>query len=123
MKNLNDEVKPVILKDSIIPEKFIITRTKDSSIYDNKYFLVFSTTDKESGIDHYQVCEFFSCVAGESPFLLQNQTPFYFVAVNAYDMNGNFISSTLTSIWLILLIVLLLPIIGILAFIFYRKIR
>ena len=105
-KNLNNTV--VALNDKVPPEKFNITRTKDESIFNNNYFIVFSTVDKESGVDHYQVCEFFNCITAESPFLLKDQTPFYYIRVKAYDLNGNYISSTIVSMWLILLIILLI---------------
>ncbi|OGI71005.1 hypothetical protein A3B84_02400 [Candidatus Nomurabacteria bacterium RIFCSPHIGHO2_02_FULL_35_13] len=111
----------LISGDKIFPEKFNIMRSQDSSLFDNKYFIAFSTTDKNSGIDHYQVCELFKCVKAESPFLLKNQTPFYHVKVNAYDMNGNFTSSTLISPWLILLTASLLSVIFIFGFYFYRR--
>jgi hypothetical protein len=102
------ETSDVIRGDKIPPEKFNIIRTKDPSIFDNKYFIAFSTVDKGSGIDYYQVCEFFSCMTTESPFLLKNQTPFYRIAVKAYDMNGNFTFSALTSPWLVILLAFLL---------------
>lgn len=107
-QGVNDNVPAnFAFNDKISPEKFNIIRTKDPAIFDGKWFIVFSTIDKESGVDHYQVCEFFKCTIAESPFLLKNQTPFYRIDVKAYDMNGNFTSSTLTSPWLIILLVFL----------------
>lgn len=120
-ESANGVLAPIIVEDSISPERFTIIRTKDQSIYDNKYFIAFSTVDKESGVDYYKICEFWSCVTGDSPFLLKNQTPFYRIVVNAYDINGNFTSSTLTSGWLILLLGFLLFIVFILVFVFYRR--
>ena len=101
----------IISEDKTAPEKFSIVRTRDPSIFNNQWFIVFSTEDKDSGVDHYQVCELFKCASAESPFLLKNQTPFYYIVVKAYDMNGNFTSSTLVSSWLILLSVLLFAVI------------
>ena len=66
---------------------------------------MFSTTDKDSNIDHYKICELFSCVTGGSPYLLKNQTLFYNVIVYAYDTNGNSQMSYLISPWLVLAIV------------------
>lgn len=99
--------------DKTPPEKFTITRTKDKSIFDNKYFIAFSTIDKGTGVDHYKVCELFKCVNAKSPFLLWNQTPFYFIVVSAYDVNGNSVSSTLISPYLIWLVVIILFVITI----------
>jgi hypothetical protein len=110
----------MIPEDLVAPGKFSIMRTRSSSLFDNKWFLVFSTTDKESGIDHYQICELFSCATGDSPFLLKNQTPFYRVTVSAYDMNGNFTSSTITSPWLILVVILFFLVVFFISFCFYR---
>ena len=107
--------------DKIPPEKFNIIRTKDPTIFDNKWFIVFSTVDKGSGVEHYQVCEFFKCITAESPFLLWNQMPFYHITVKAYDMNGNFTSSTLTSVWFIILLVFLFFVVIIYLCFFLRK--
>lgn len=121
MKGTDDVFLPVIVKDTVIPEKFVIIRTKDQSIYDNKWFIVFSTMDKGSGVDHYQVCEFFSCVTGESPFLLKQQTPFYRIVVQAYDANGNVRSSVMASPLFILLLMLVLLIAFVLGYYLYRR--
>ncbi len=103
-KNSDNITKSVVLKDNIIPEKFSITRIKDISIYDNKYFIIFNASDKESGIEHYQVCEYWSCVNGKSPYLLRYQNNFYYIKVLAYDGNGNVRESKIVSQYLILLI-------------------
>lgn len=102
------EDQSAVLNDKYTPEKFNITRTRDPSLFDNKYFIAFDTQDKDSGIDHYRVCELFVCVETESPFLLKNQTPFFYVKVIAYDFNGNFISSSITSPYLLALILLII---------------
>jgi hypothetical protein len=114
-------ITDLISQDKVSPEEFTITRTNDKSIFDDKYFIVFSATDKESGVDSYQVCEFFKCITAESPFLLKNQSPFYRIVVNAYDLNGNFVSSTLTSPWLIVLFIALFLALFALICVFYRK--
>lgn len=110
-----------VFNDKIPPEKFNIIRTKDPTIFDGKWFIAFSTVDKGSGVDHYQVCELFKCISGESPFLLNNQTPSYYIVVNVYDVNGNFSSSTLTSPWLIILLVFLLLVVIIYLCFYLRK--
>lgn len=99
--NTNDQISPV---------KFKILRSKDESIFDNKWFIVFSTQDKGVGIDYYTVCEFFkkSCVKADSPYLLKSQNAFYYVTVSAYDLNGNTEKSVLVSPWIILSLVLII---------------
>ena len=39
------------------PESFPIQVASDPSLFDGKYFIVFSTQDKGSGIDHYEIKE------------------------------------------------------------------
>ncbi len=46
-----------IREDKIPPETFVIEISKDDRISDGRYFIVFSTTDKQTGIDHYEVLE------------------------------------------------------------------
>src|SRR3989344_6246036 len=39
------------------PEDFKPEISRDANIFENRWFLVFATQDKSSGIDHYEVCE------------------------------------------------------------------
>ncbi|MCC6323301.1 hypothetical protein IT400_00760 [Candidatus Nomurabacteria bacterium] len=118
-KNTIQNEEQIISNDKTKPEKFTIERSRSRYIYDNKWFIVFSTQDKGGGVDHYDVCEFIknNCVKGDSPYLLKYQTPFYRVVVRAYDMDGNIRDMTIVSNWLILIIVLLVG--GIIYFILY----
>jgi len=111
----------IVINDKVPPEKFSMTRTRYSSVFDNKWFIDFSTIDKGSGVDHYQVCELLRCVTAESPFLLFNQTPFYYVRVKAYDLNGNLTSATLISSWLVMLLVFLFFVVIIYLCFYMRK--
>jgi len=86
------------IQDKEIPESFMPEITKDSDIFDGKYFLVFSTVDKISGIDHYEVLEskinnyrlsFDKWNNAESPYLLKDQTFQSFIFIKAVDKNGN----------------------------------
>jgi hypothetical protein len=96
-----------ILKDSISPnnsldiidrnppESFIPVITQDKDIFDGKSFLVFSTVDKGSGIDHYEVLEdryFFwdKYVVAESPYLLKNSKWTHSIYVKAFDKAQNY---------------------------------
>jgi hypothetical protein len=66
-----------------VPEAFTPIVASDSAIYGGKYFLAFATTDKGSGIDHYDVLEAPAGTAigqnsawhaASSPYLLEDQT-------------------------------------------------
>ena len=78
-------------KDIDLPETFEPMVASDSAIFDGKYFLVFATQDKGSGIDHYEVREKFwaGFVTAASPYLLQNQRLDKKIFVKAIDKNGN----------------------------------
>jgi len=85
-----NEWQEEISKDKSSPQPFKIEISRDLSIFDGKYFIIFSTTDKETGIDHYEVKE------GEkdwekanSPHVLENQKLTADVWVKAIDKAGN----------------------------------
>ena len=78
------------------PEDFKPEIASDPSIFDGRYFLAFAATDKESGIDHYEVLETRNQEPGtgkwtnaESPYLLEDQTLSSFIFVKAVDKSGN----------------------------------
>jgi len=82
--------KEKLAKDGIPPEPFEIQIQKDPLIFDGKYFIIFHTTDKQTGIDYYMVKE------GErewkiasSPYLLENQNLDEEIKVKAVDRAGN----------------------------------
>ncbi|MDP2703858.1 MAG: cohesin domain-containing protein [bacterium] len=84
-------------KDIDSPESFVPEIARDSTIFDGKWFLVFSTQDKATGIDHYEVKEirknilqiFAPWVPAESPYVLQDQELRSHVFVKAVDKAGN----------------------------------
>ncbi len=81
---------PIEKKDTDMPEMFEPTVASDPTMFDGKYFLVFATQDKGSGIDHYEVCEGKrKCVVAESPYLLKNQSLDEEIVVKAIDKSGN----------------------------------
>ncbi len=79
-----------VLVDITPPEPFEAKIGRDSSIYDNRYFIAFSTTDKTSGIDYYEIKEgkldFQKAV---SPYLLQDQKLSSKIIIRAFDKAGN----------------------------------
>jgi hypothetical protein len=76
--------------DTIMPESFKPIISQDPNIFEGKYFLVFSTVDKQTGIDYYQVKEGEGeWVNAESPYLLKNQDQSSVIQVKAVDKAGN----------------------------------
>lgn len=89
-------------KDTILPEDFKPEIAQNQTMFDGKYFLVFATQDKNSGIDHYEVAEKRKFGLGQwalgrnkiwlngaSPYLLQDQKLQSWIYVKAVDKNGN----------------------------------
>ena len=84
-------------KDREPPEIFRPEIAKDESLFNGKWFLVFATQDKASGIDHYEVKEsqqrmftlFQKWVPAESPYVLQDQELRSYVFIKAVDKTGN----------------------------------
>jgi len=96
---LADTWQEEIQKDTIPPEKFSPGITKDPSVFEGKYFLSFSTTDKQTGVDYYEIAEqkrIAFMALGEkvweaalSTYLLKDQGLRSIVAVKAVDKAGN----------------------------------
>ncbi|HEY4516748.1 MAG TPA: cohesin domain-containing protein [Candidatus Paceibacterota bacterium] len=79
------------VEDTDPPEPFTPVVASDPAIFGGKYFLVFATQDKKSGIDHYEVCEgsIRQCGDAESPYLLHYQSLGRKIFVKAVDRAGN----------------------------------
>lgn len=85
------------VRDSEPPESFVPEIARDESIFDGKWFVVFVTQDKSSGIDHYEIKEsrqkFFAVfkkwLPGESPYVLTDQELRSYVLIKAVDKVGN----------------------------------
>ena len=89
---------PVI--DYLPPNSFTPQIESDPNIFNGRYFLVFSTTDSGSGIDHYEVLEvpngssqkpFSAWQVAASPYVLTDQDLSSDIYVRAVDHSGNFI--------------------------------
>ena len=83
--------------DHELPESFTPLVGSNPNIFDGKYFLVFSTVDKQSGLDHYEVQESArktgddtKWIRADSPYLLTDQTLRSFIIVKALDKAGNY---------------------------------
>lgn len=76
--------------DADAPEPFQPLIAQNPTIFDGKYFLVFATQDKQSGIDHYEVQEGGDdFVRAESPYLLKYQYLDRDIRVKAIDRSGH----------------------------------
>jgi hypothetical protein len=103
-----------IKEDNIPPEPFFIELHSNANVYNGQYYIDFFTTDKQSGMDHYEVLEkrpdekigekpfrnifdFFlrakkeplNWKKGEIPYLLEDQTLKGIISVKAIDKAGN----------------------------------
>lgn len=119
--NNNNEWSDKIKEDNIPPEPFLVKINQDESVDGGNFFLVFSTVDKQTGIDRYEVLElnkieldkyykklnifdkFLSLFVKESkrewniiqsPYILKDQSLNSVVMVRAIDKAGNYREST-----------------------------
>lgn len=92
-----DEWEKEIENDATPPESFKIEIQKDPTIFEGKYFITFFTTDKQTGVDHYEILEESGIlikrvgkwVRAESPYLLKDQNLKSNIFVKVIDKAGN----------------------------------
>lgn len=85
------------IKDTELPESFAPAISRDDSIANGKWFIVFATQDKASGIDHFEIKEsrqrilnvFEKWITAESPYVLMDQELRSYVWIKAVDKVGN----------------------------------
>ena len=75
--------------DKTSPEPFAIDIESTSGTFGGKYFAVFSTTDKQSGLDHYEIWENGAWQRVVSPHVLKDQSLAGGVRLRAIDKAGN----------------------------------
>lgn len=84
-------VRKHVIEDVVSPEPFTPIITHDPSLFEGKSFVVFSTQDKGSGVNRYEVREgkwgWFRIA--ESPHLLKSQKLDWDIYVKAIDNAGN----------------------------------
>ena len=82
--------QPEVKIDKEPPEPFQPEISRSPEVFKEKYFLVFSTQDKISGIAYYEVKEGRrQFVKAESPYLLRNQWLYEEIIVRAVDKASN----------------------------------
>lgn len=94
------------LHDEFSPEPFALEIIKNPEIYDNKYFVVFDTQDKNSGLERYEILETKTAIydketstwlppeittwtIASSPYVLEDQSLNSFIFVRAIDKASN----------------------------------
>jgi len=104
-----DVWQDAVRSDVFPPKQFSINLVQNENAYHGKYYIVFNTTDKETGIDHYEVMEepreefdLFNWGAADapwidvtSPYVLEDQTLNSTIRVKAIDKAGNEYIATL----------------------------
>ena len=95
-----DVWQQAIQNDTTPPEPFTVSVYHDPSLFSNQWFATFSTVDKQTGIDHYEVAEIsksnlgtpenqWNWVRAVSPYLIKDQSLQSIVEVRAVDSAGN----------------------------------
>lgn len=89
--------------DEAEPEEFSIALQQGDGVFDDKYYIVFNTTDKQTGIAYYEIIEEPFSEAGlfgwgavdapwakaRSPYVLEDQSLNSTIRVKAVDKAGN----------------------------------
>jgi hypothetical protein len=92
-----------VSEDNEAPADFVITLSQTPNAFSNQYFITWASTDKQTGIDHYEVMEepledLYAFEWGrqdapwkkaESPYLLVDQSLNSTIRVKAIDKAGN----------------------------------
>ena len=85
-----EEWQEELEEDFSSPEPFKIEISQEPSVFEGKYFITFSTADKQTGVDYYEVKEGKGeWQRGESPYLLEDQRLTSIIKVRAVDKAGN----------------------------------
>lgn len=108
--NLRDSAwSQQVTEDVLPPEAFSIALERTPNAFSNDWFITFNTTDKQTGIDHYEIIEepitdFWAFnwgradapwVEARSPYVLKDQSLNTTIRVRAIDKAGNEYVATL----------------------------
>jgi hypothetical protein len=75
--------------DKTPPDSFDVLIESTRSIFGGKYYAVFSTVDKQSGLDHYEIVKNGTWQRATSPHIVDDQTLMSGIQVRAIDKAGN----------------------------------
>jgi hypothetical protein len=121
---ISDQWKETISDDKTPPQKFQIYLGKNPFEFNGKYFISFSATDKDSGIDRYEVREGDRKFTwSTSPYVLIDQSLKSVIEVKAIDKAGNervVKYSKLPSILFVIMVILITAILVIILYL-YKK--
>lgn len=106
---ITDSWQDAVRADNIPPSEFSIFLHRDDTAFAQKYFIVFNSSDKQTGIDRYLVMEeplsqlgMFEWgradapwIEARSPYVLKDQTLNSIIRVKAVDKAGNEYVATL----------------------------
>jgi hypothetical protein len=108
-ETLRNDWSRLVNADGDAPEEFSISLIQDDSIFSGSYYIVFNTTDKQTGIAYYEIMEeplgeagLFAWgavdapwVEARSPYVLKDQSLNSTIRVRAVDKAGNEYVATL----------------------------
>ena len=100
---IKDPWTTTVGEDTISPEPFSVALGREDKTAEGKYFIEFNTTDKQTGLDHYEVIEETTAdsnlfrfgavnspwVEARSPYILKDQSLSRVIRVKAIDKAGN----------------------------------
>lgn len=100
---ISDPWTTAVNDDNLPPSPFSIELVQNDQVFSGDYYIVFSTTDKQSGMDHYEVMEEpieelslfrwgipdLAWTETKSPYVLRDQGLRSVVRVKAVDKSGN----------------------------------
>lgn len=130
LKNASQNNISETLKDSDKPEPFVAKLVINDQNFSGKSAIIFNTTDKSGGINHYEVKEsyfrggyFAEWHEVESPYILQDQNLHSYIFIKAVDESGNFYISTLSPVHSIVLvqIIIIFAIISLYVLYYFKK--
>jgi hypothetical protein len=79
-----------VMIDSRSPMPIEAYISQESTLFEGKYFLIFSTVDKTSGVDHYDIIEGKELFGNaSSPYVLKDQSQSKSITIRAFDRAGN----------------------------------
>lgn len=102
---VKDEWGEKLKKDTVPPEPFDVGVNQDKDLFDGKYFLTFSTVDKQTGVERYELAKTKGNLSGlllrllkikkrwetvKSPYVLKDKDAKKEIEVKAVDKAGNY---------------------------------
>ena len=78
-----------VSEDTTPPDPFEVQVQSTRNVFGGRYYLVFTTLDKQSGLDHFEILENNNWKTVTSPYSLPNQFLQGLIQVRAIDKAGN----------------------------------